>query len=343
MRMNMAEPHFDNDALIDQLVEEGETQEAVKLLTQMAVDSARNQDFSKADALRDRLYEIDSMALSAIVSVNEVIEAEKSKFLENNRGGLWQRFFDELPKEEGNAFLFALGEMQLPADHVLLSQGTANDRLYFVSQGRLKVYHDGENKKVMIRQLGPGHIVGEDTFFSVNVCTLSVAALSQARLAYLTQERFDILTRQFPFFSEHLQKICLSGNKTFDLLRQKGIDRRKYKRVNYQTKLWFQVLSEGNQETMQKPIAGELWDISKTGLSYYFQFKNKRAVRNLLGKTLGLRFNLTVNGRLKEVSLTGVVHGVQNHPLDEYSVHIQLNRKFSDESMNTIHRIAASR
>ena len=339
----MAQPHIDNEALIDQLVQEGETQEAVKLLTQMAVDSARNQDFSKADALRDRLYEVDSMALSAIVVVNEVIEAEKSKFLENNRGGLWQRFFDELPKEEGNAFLFALSEIQLAADQVLLSQGQANDCLYFVSQGQLKVYYDGETKKVMIRQLGPGHIVGEDTFFSVNVCTLSVAALSQAQLAYLTQERFDILTKQFPLFSEHLQKICLPGKKTFDLLRQKGIDRRQYKRVNYQTKLWFQVLSSGHHQALMKPIAGELWDISKTGLSYYFQHKNKTTVRNLLGKTLGLRFNLTVNGRLKEISLTGVVHGVQNHPLDEYSVHIQLNRKFSDESMNTIQQVAASR
>lgn len=339
----MAQPHIENEALIDQLVQEGETQEAVKLLTQMAVDSARNQDFSKADALRDRLYEVDSMALSAIVVVNEVIEAEKSKFLENNRGGLWQRFFDKLPKEEANAFLFALSEMQLAADQVLLYQGEANNRLYFVSQGQLKTYYDGENKKVMIRQQGPGHIVGEDTFFSVNVCTLSVAALSQARLAYLTRERFDILAKQFPLFSRHLQKICLPGKKTFDVLRQKGIDRRKYKRINYQTKLWFQVLSSGSHQTLMKPIAGELWDISKTGLSYYFQHKNRTTVRNLLGKTLGLRFNLTVDGRLKEISLTGVVHGVQNHPLDEYSVHIQLNRKFSDEAINTIRRIAESK
>lgn len=339
----MAASPIDKEALLDELVKKGETQEAVKLLTQMAVASAHNQDFSQADAFRDRLYEIDSMALSAIVTVNDVIEAEKSKFLENNRGGLWQRFFNELPKEEGNAFLFALSELQLAADQVLLSQGKANDRLYFVNQGQLKVYYDGESKKVMVRQLGPGHIVGEDTFFSVNVNTLSVAALTQARLSYLTQERFDILSKQFPLFPEHLKKICLSGKKAFDLLRQKGIDRRKYKRVTYQTKLWFQVLSPGSQQTLMKPIVGELWDISKTGLSYYFQYKNKTTVRNLLGKTLGMRFNLNVDGRLKEISLTGVVHGVQDHPLDEYSVHIQLNRKFSDESMNTIRRVAAKK
>ena len=42
----------------------------------------------------------------------------------------------------------------------------------------------------------------------------------------------------------------------------------------------------------------------------------------------------------KEVALTGVVHGVQNHPLDEYSVHLQLRRNFSDEAIKTIFRLA---
>jgi len=338
--MQMPDSQIDKEVMIQQLVEQGETQEAVTLLTQMAVDAANNHNFNKADELRNRLYEVDSMALSAIVSVNEAIETAKSKFLEDNRGGLWQRFIKELPKEEGNAFLFALTEAELPADHLVLTQGKANDRLNFVSQGQLKVFYESETKQVMIRQLGPGHVLGEDTFFSVNVCTLSSATLTRVRLSYLTRERYDILTKQFPLFPEHLQKICLSGKKTYDLLRQKGIDRRQYKRVNYQTKLWFQVLSSGSHQALMKPMAGELWDISKTGLSYYFQHKNPTTVRNLLGKTLGLRFNLAVKGHLKEVSLTGVVQGVQNHPLDEYSVHVQLSHKFSDEAMNTIRRIA---
>lgn len=91
---------------------------------------------------------------------------------------------------------------------------------------------------------------------------------------------------------------------------------------------------------MQQPVAAELWDISKTGLSFYFQSKNAQAVSRLVGRTLGVTFNLTVDGRQKEVALTGVVQGVQVHPLDEYSVHVKLKRNFSDQAINTIRSIA---
>ena len=63
-------------------------------------------------------------------------------------------------------------------------------------------------------------------------------------------------------------------------------------------------------------------------------------MRRLIGKTLGMRLNLSTGNQQKEVALTGIVQGVQNHPLDEYSVHVKLNRQFSDSAIHTLNRLA---
>jgi len=327
-------------ARLQQLLQAGQTQEAVKLLSQMAVFCARNQDFERADSYRDQLYEVDSMALKAIVAVNEVIEGEKAKALTPDKRRMWARFFDVLSTEEANAFFFALKELTLETEQNVLTQGQPNDRLYLINQGQLKITHEIESRQALIHTIGAGETVGEDTFFSVNVCTATVTALSRAKLSYLERDRLDGIKIQYPHMESHLQKICGTGRKIFDWLRQKGIDRRAFKRVNLNTKITFQVLTPDDPSSLQRSVIAELWDISKCGLSFYFQSKSPEAVRRLVGRTLGVNFALKVGGKQKEISLTGVVHGVQNHPLDEYSVHLQLRRNFSDEAIKTIFRLA---
>lgn len=330
----------EKEAQVNQLVQAGRTEEAVKLLSQMAVMCARQNDFDRAGAYRDQLYEVDSMALTAIVSVNEAIEAEKAKALTPDRRRIWIKFFDELSTEETNAFFFTLKDLTLESDQTLLKQGRINDRLYLINGGRVKMVHDREEKQVLIHTIGPGETVGEDTFFSINVCTVSVVTLSRTRVSYLERAKLDELKSKFPTLEQSLQKICGSERKIYDWVRQKGLERRSQKRINLSTKLWFQVLSSDGNPAMQHPVAAELWDISKSGLSFYFGSKNKQAVRRLVGRTVGVRFNLTMSGKQKEVSLTGVVQGVRDHPLDEYSVHMRLRRSFSDEAIKAIYQIA---
>jgi CRP-like cAMP-binding protein len=331
-----------HEAQLDSLLQSGMKQEAVKLLCQMAIRCARENDFVHAESFRDQLYEVDSTALSAIIMVNEHIEVEKAKALTPDRRRLWSQFFDTLSTEEANAFFFALKDLSLNAEQIVLHQGRTNDRLFLVNQGQLKIVHEGEGRKLLIHTLGPGDVLGEDTFFSINVCTASVTTLSKCKLSCLDRDKLDGLSIQFPMLESKLKKICGSGRRIFNWLRQKGIDRRAHKRINLNNKLSFQILSPEDSTSLQRPITAELWDISKCGLSFYFQSKSRDAVQRLIGRTLGVRFNLSVSGKVKEIALTGIVHGVQDHPLDEYSVHIQLRRNFSDDAIKTIHRIAES-
>jgi CRP-like cAMP-binding protein len=332
-----------NFSLINQYIDNDENEKAIDLLYKLAIQSARNKDFVNAAAYRDRLYEIDSMALSRILEVNEVIEGEKSRALTPDIRRMWGPFFKGLTSEEVSDFFFALQEQHFESEQTILEQGQVNDRLYLIHQGNLKVVYQDQGKEMLIQRLGSGDIFGHDTFFSVNVCTATVKSLSAGKLSYLDRKTLENLTSALEFLESNLKKVCFSGSSMFDLLRKRGIDRRSYRRINLQTKVTVQLLSADPNAMMRRPLTAELWDISKTGLSFYFQSKNRDAVRHLLGRSLGVSFSLLVGGKYKDISVTGVVQGVDSHPLEEYSVHLRLNRNFSDRAIQTIQSIAAEK
>ncbi len=341
--MTLKETISDPEAMVDRHLNAGQTDKAFELLCKLATFSARKKDFAKSEAFRDRLYEIDSFALSRIVEVNEVIDAEKSKAITPDHRRLWSRFFKELSSKEVNALFLALKKETLESDMVILNQGQDNDKLFFISQGQLKLLYSDQDKEFLIQKLGNGDIFGEDTFFSVNVCTAAVKTLTRVEVSHIDRAAFEKLKNAHSSLEPNLKKICSYGKTILNQLRQKGIDRRSYKRINLNTKVSFQLLASETAKAIQRSVTAELWDISKGGLSFYFQSKNREAVRNLIGRNIGVRFALEVKGKSKTIALAGVVHGVQSHPLDEYSVHLQFNRKLNDSAIETIERIANRR
>ena len=329
--------------MVEQFLDAGHREKAFELLFKLALFHAKKKNFRKSEAFRDRLYEVDSLALSRIVEVNEVIDAEKSKAITPDHHRLWPRFFKELSSKEANALFLSLKKQIWESETVVLHQGRTNDKLFFVFRGELKLLYSDPNKEFLIKKLGSGDYFGEDTFFSVNVCTAMVKTLTQVHVGIIDREVFNKLKTEHRSLDSSLKKICGNGSSIVSHLRQKGIDRRSDRRINFNTKVSFQLLASETDQGMPRSATAELWDISKGGLSFYFQSKNPEAVRNLIGRNVGVRFNLDVNGKSKNIALTGVVHGVQSHPLEEYSVHLQFHRKLSDTAIKTIRHIAEGR
>lgn len=329
-----------HEANVEQYIQAGKTDRAIELLYQLALASAKKGLFQKSEAYRDRLYEVDSMASSRIVAVNEVIEKQKSRRMPPDYRKLWASFFKKLSEEEANAFFFSLQKAEVDSERIVLRQGKPNDRLFLVQQGQLKAVYMDKEKELLLRKLDSGDIFGEDTFFSVNVCTATIKTLTPVRLNYINYTDLELLEKKHESLGSNLEKICKTGHSLTDVIRQKGIDRRSFKRYNLHCKVWFQLLETDNPKALNRSIAAELWDISKRGLSFYFQSRNREAVRNLIGRPLGVKFNLNIDGENKTITTTGVVQGVDSHPLEEYSIHLQLNRPFSDDAMKTISRLA---
>jgi hypothetical protein len=60
------------EKIIEAYLKAGQTGKAFELVYKLAAFSAKKKNFIKAEAFRDRLYEIDSFALSRIIEVNKV-------------------------------------------------------------------------------------------------------------------------------------------------------------------------------------------------------------------------------------------------------------------------------
>jgi hypothetical protein len=327
------------EARVEHYLTSGETDKAFELLYKLAVLSAKKKNFAASETFRDRLYEVDSMALSKIVEVNEIIEAEKDKAVTTDDRNLWTPLFEGLSANQANDLFLSLKNKTFESETLILEQGRTNDRLFLLDQGQVSMFYSDNEKEFLIARLGSGDIFGEDTFFSVNVCTASVKTLARTHLKYIDKAAFEKLKAVHQSIESKLKKVCLSGRSIFNRLRQKGIDRRSYKRINLNTKISFQILASN---ASPRSVKAELWDISKGGLSFYFQSKNPRAVQSLIGQNIGVRFDLNFKGKAKTVALSGVVHGVQSHPLDEYSVHLKFNRQLSDTTIKAIELISNS-
>ena len=331
----------ETQAIVNRNIDYYKTDDAIKLLCKTAITLAKNQRFDEAETCRDRLYEVDSTALSAIIKVNEIIENEKSRSIASELRKTWAPIFECLTTEEANAMYLALQPVHLTPDFTVIQQGKTNDRIYFVNSGRLKMFCRIGNKDILIKNMGMGTIFGQETFFSINVCTHSVTTLSRAQLSYLEKKRLVELQEKFPQLCSSLETIIYGLNRTaYDSLYLKGIERRSYKRYRLFTRIRAHLLTPDADKTTDMPINGEMWDISKTGLSFYFKSKNEKYVQRLLGRTMWVRFYLKGSAYTKPLIVTGVVRGVQNHPLNNYSVHLKLNPGFSDPAIKTISKIA---
>lgn len=332
----MTEQISNPEKKIEQLLEAGQTDKAFELVYELAVTSARQKDFVASETYRDRLYEIDSFALSRIIEVNGIIETEKKNAILPDERKLWANLFERLEDKDADEFFLALKKEVFDSETLILGQGQPNDRLYFITQGQVKLFYSDKDKELLIAQLGRGNIFGDDTFFSVNVCTESVKTLTPVHLLVMDKAVFDQLKATRGTLEANLQKVCRAKRSVFQRLLQGNIDRRTFRRINWNTKILFHLLESSSPKAIQRSVTAELWDISKGGLSFYFQSKNREAVRNLIGQKIGVRFDLSVEGQTKTVGLTGVVHGVQSHILEEYSVHLRFDRRISDAVIRII-------
>jgi CRP-like cAMP-binding protein len=274
---------------------------------------------------------------------DDILEDGESKSISADDRKLWSHFIEGLTPSHAKAFFNALRKEVVESETLILEQGRANHKLFLIDQGQVQLFcRDGE-KEQLIDKLGSGDIFGEDTFFSVNVCTASVKTLTRTHLKSIDRTVFEKLKRTHGMLESSLKKACGSSRSVLNRLRQKGLDRRAFKRINLNTRISFQMLPPDAASATSRAVSAELWDISRGGLSFYFQSKNPHAVQSLIGQNIGVRFDLNIKGTIKTVALSGVVHGVQSHPLDEYSVHLKFNHQLSDTTIKAIEWIATSR
>jgi len=312
------------EELVDQYVKQGNNEGAVKLLFDLIVTYAKKKDFAKAEVLREKLYEVDSMALNEIVRSGEIIEEEKSESIDQDHLVIWSKLYDILSDEQSNALYYAMKKATYDIDETLFKQGERNSSLYFINQGQLKLVYRDQDREILLKTLGTGHIAGEDTFFFETVCTTSMITLSRVKLNFLEKDTLLKWRDEFPGLESRLQEYCLKFKKVHDVLKAKNLDRRSQKRIKLLGKGMIQLLGASGKP-LGRAFKGEFSDISVGGLSYIIRVSKKETARLLLGRKMNIKFVLPLRNSKQKIDKTGTVIGVRAHPFDDYSIHIKFD------------------
>ena len=319
------------EEVVGKYVAEGRKDDAVKVIFELIERHAKQKNFTKAEALRDRLFEVDPGALMEIVKAADIIDEQKSKAVDKNHMEVWSLLYSGLSVDESNTLHFAMQERNCEANETVFSQGDEDASLYFIDQGQLKMVYSHQGYEYLIKDIGPGELVGADTFFAnAAFCTHSLITLSRVKLNYLENKAVEKWEQECPRVFSRLVDHCGRFQPVEELLKKKGYDRRAHKRINFSAKGVIQFLDSAGQPS-GRAILVTLADLSMGGASFYLRFTKQATAGLLLARGLLMKFAVSVGGSQKDVTKRGLVVGVRNHGFGEYSLHIKFDKLLPDK------------
>jgi len=331
----------DQEKLIDQYVEQGDQENAAKLLLETITKFAKEKNFTKAEELREKLYEVAPMALKEIVSSGEIIETEKSRIMDKNYLEIWARLFDTLTTDESNGLYFAMKTKALKAGELVFEQSQLDSRMYFIKKGRFQVvYHDRFGlQEAVLKELTPGDIANDEAFFSYTVCTTSLIAATDAELFFLEKNILTEWEKKHPGIENKLKNFSHLFEKVSDLIQKSGLQLRGHKRVKISRDAMVQPLDDSGTP-LRSPYRVSLFDISVGGVSYGFKLNKKEDAGNLLDSWINLQTVYQNQTGKHKITRNGKIVAVHLQPFDESSVHVQFEELLAEQIIVDIGREA---
>ena len=325
----------ETEKLVSQHIANGDTNAAVKLLFKMIVQYAKEKNFIKAEQLRERMLEMDPMALDEIISSAEIIEEGKSRSLDPIHMQIWSKLYDMLDTEEKNELFYSMQDSVLGINKAVFSQGKLDTNLYFINQGQLKMIYENKAGDVLLYTLGSGQLAGQENFFSNTVCTTSLITLSNVNLKYLAKDSLLKWKMELPTLEQKLNDFCDGFPSATKLLQSKKMDRRALKRIKLSGKGLINLLNRAG-EPIGKSFKGALSDISVGGLSFEIRISKEETARILLGRRISIALNVSKSIASQVIDQKGIIVGVYPFPFEDYSIHVKFDRKLDQAVINAM-------
>ena len=120
------------EKLVESYLKDNQKEQAVELLFNLIAQCAQAHDFAKAESLREKLFEADSMALDEIVKSAEIIENAKISAMDEVHMETWSHLYEHLTKEESIAIYYGMQSAVYEPEQVIFRQGELNPNLYLV-------------------------------------------------------------------------------------------------------------------------------------------------------------------------------------------------------------------
>jgi CRP-like cAMP-binding protein len=332
----------ESEKMVEQYIAKDDPATAVKLLYEMVVRCARAKEFSKAEQLRDRILEVDPMALNEIISSAEIIEEEKSQALDPVHMEIWSKLYNTLDTEEKNTLFFAMKDAKYEINQTVYSQGDLNSNLYFINSGKLNVIYAHKDGEILVSTLGSAEIAGQDNFFSNTVCTTSLVTATNVNVKFVEKKVLNEWKKNLPNLEHKLKNFCMGTQSVTDLLKRKEMDRRTQKRVKISGMGIFNLLNRAG-EPIAKSFKGGLADISVGGLAFEIRISKEETARLLLGRRINVEFTFIKSTPNIKINQNGLIVGVYPYPFEDYSIHVKFDKVLDRSVVASIQRYSPSK
>ena len=323
------------EKLIERFIREGNSKKAIKGLLALITKHVQNNDFSKAEALREKITSVDPMALSEVILAQEIIDSARSKPASKHHQEVWAELYDRLTAEEAEALQNEMEEVLFQPGQTIFAQGQKNSNLYFIDAGQAKHIFTQESREMFIKRVAAGNLANEDSFIDASLCTSTLVAVDQVKAHYLPAMTLLSWEGYLPALEPKLRDFCAREVKIHDLLKKSSQDRRGQRRIPLPGRILLKVVDAAG-EVVGKTIRGDIGDVSVGGVSFYVQTANREQAQMLLGHNLHLRFNMPPI--MTEIEQIGKVLGVKRHAggfetKEKYSVHVKFSETLPERSI----------
>ncbi len=333
-RKKLQDALAEKEAGLEDLVLKGDQDGAVGLLLELIAGHAQVRDFRKAEALRDRIEDINEMALIEITKANEIIDQAKAGAVDREHMERFSGLYGGLTDEESSALFFALKPENQGEDAIVFRQGDVSDRLYLIDDGELALCFGAGDAVTDIKTLQAGDVAGEESFFGVSVCTASLKTVSDSMLYILEKSALTAWKDSLPALGSKLKAYCLKLEKIPDVLKKNGLDRRRHVRRDMTAKAAVQALDAAGKPT-GAPMKGDVSDISQGGLSFITKVRED-VIEKMLNRPCRMAFNLKIGDAVHKTEKTGRIVAVNYHFDNAFNFHIAFDKRFSDKVMKKL-------
>ena len=327
-------PSGTEEEAIFALVTAGQVESAKKRLLDLIAATARAGDFQTAERLRDRIYEIDGLALTEIIRAGEIIEAEKRGAIRGEDLEIWAALTDTLSSEEFQTIYHEFIERSYKPEETIVGQGASNEELFFINRGSVKVSHLAGSRELFITSLHRGQIAGEN-FFTPSFWTVSLTSLTPVTLYVLPRSALSAWQERFPGLRTRLHQFYAASNNIHAMLDRKGLERRRDQRFTLTRRIQVQPVNTLDVPT-GRGFRAETADLSLGGLAFLIRIGRQENARLLLGRRM--QVVLPVGGAVESLVLKGLIIGVQPFHLlqNDFSVHFRFDRPLDEQELQTI-------
>jgi len=322
---------IDQEKLLEKYLQENNKESAVELMFDLIVKNATAKNFSKAEQLREKLFEVDPMALDRIVKSAEIIETAKIAAIDPAHRDVWSHLYKRLTKEEKIALYYEMKKANYEAEQIIFQQGEVNSNLYFINAGRLKTFYHKDKHGILLKTIGPGDIAGEDTFFSNSTCTFSMMADSAVKLNFLEKTVLQKWHDEAPTLASKLQAYCAELESINDLLQKKELERRAHRRFVVYGNAFIQITAKPDN----KVFKGDLSDISASGVSFVMSTSSKEADM-LLGRQLNLKLAFDQTFPELRIDRNGIIVGIHHQLFNEYLINVKWEEPLDNYTIERI-------